>query len=55
METYGNNGNNGLVPDINVVSNVTEDVEEKSMFGDYGKNSIKGIFEESSMSEIFFS
>jgi len=52
METYGNNG---LVPDINVVSNVTADVEEKSMFGDYGKNSIKGIFEESSMSEIFFS
>ena len=52
MESYGNNG---LVPDINVVSNVTANVEEKSMFGDYGKNSVKDIFEESVMSEIFFS
>ena len=52
METYGNNGR---VPDINVVSNITAEVQEPSMFGDHGKNSVKDIFEDSPMSEIFFS
>jgi hypothetical protein len=52
MENYGNNG---LVPNIGEVGNVTAKVEEKSMFGDYGKNSVKDIFEESPVSQIFFS
>lgn len=52
MEEYGNNG---LVPDINVTSNISTEVKEESMFGDYGKNSVKEIFEESQVSEIFFS
>ena len=51
MENYGNNG---LVLNIGEVGNVTTNVEEKSMFGDYGKNLLK-IFLKSSVSQIFFS
>tara|TARA_Y100000389_G_scaffold81595_1_gene78159 strand:- start:688 stop:1191 length:504 start_codon:yes stop_codon:yes gene_type:complete len=52
MENYGNNG---LVPNIGQTGNITKNIEEKSMFGDYGKNSVKDIFEESPVSNIFFS
>ena len=52
MENYGNNG---LVPNIGQIGNITKNIEEKSMFGDYGKNSVKDIFEESPVSNIFFS
>ena len=47
--------NNGLIPDINVPSNIGDVSRDKSMFGDYGKNSIKHIFEDSPITDIFFS
>lgn len=52
MENYGNNG---LITDINIVGNITSDIQDKPLFDDYGKNSVKDIFEDSHMSQIFFS
>ena len=51
MENYGNNG---LVPNIGEVGNITTNVEEKSMFGDYGKNTVKDIFEDLLLVKYFF-